>query len=169
MNRPYEVEVRTQANENSPALYYSADAGSSIRQVKNNYFRMKRILLAFFLLTATCTLSYTQHATAQTTPPHVTLTDFTAKINLMDSYIAASNMTAAQSTWTEVHTMLMNILAYSKYSIRSATTTADRDSHMAILQNQQTIYLAISGLKGDLALNRTAIHGKLAEFGATIY
>lgn len=130
---------------------------------------MKRILLACFLLTATCSLSYIPQATAQTTPPHIALADFTTKINLMDTYIGASNMTAAQSTWTEVHTMLMNVLAYSKYSIRIATTTADRDAHMAILQNQQTLYLAISGLKGDLALNRAAIHSKLVTFGATIY
>lgn len=87
----------------------------------------------------------------------------------MDTYIGASNMTAAQATWTEVHTMLMNVLAYSKYSIRVAANNSDRDAHMAILQNQQTLYLAISGLKGDLALNRAAIHSKLVTFGATIY
>lgn len=130
---------------------------------------MKRILLACFLLTATCTLSYLPQATAQTTPPHITLADFTARINLMDTYIGASNMTAAKSTWNEVHTMLMNVLAYSKNSIRIAPTNADRDSHMAILQNQQTIYLAIIGLKGDLAANRAAIHAKLVSFGATMY
>lgn len=131
---------------------------------------MRRFLLVCFLLTATCSISFVQTASAQMTPPPtVTLPEFTAKINQMDAYIAAGNMTAAQTTWAEVHTMLLKVLAVSKYSIYSAPTPADKTAHETILIGQRDIYAVIWGLKTDLAANRTAIHGKLVEFGATIY
>jgi hypothetical protein len=131
---------------------------------------MKRIILACFLLTAAGSFTLVQQASAQSTPiTHTTLADFTAKINLMDSYIGAGNMTAAQSTWEDVHKMMLNVLAVSKQSIYSATSPADKDNHVAILQNQQTIYFQIWKMKPDLATNRSAIHSKLVDFGATIY
>lgn len=131
---------------------------------------MKRLFFACFLLVATCSVTSFEHASAQTVPvPTVTLADFTTKINLMDSYIAASNILAATTTWNEVHTMMMNVLGKSKQSIYGATSPADKDAHVLILQNQQDIYHAIWALKTDLALNRTAIHTKLVSFGATIY
>jgi hypothetical protein len=131
---------------------------------------MKRFLLVCFLLTAVCSVSYIQHASAQITPPTpTTLADFTAKVNLMDTYIGAGNMPMAQSTWLEIHTMMKNVLAVSKYSIYSAATPADKDAHIAILNNQTTIYFRVWALKNDLATNRVAIHTKLNAFGATIY
>ena len=130
---------------------------------------MKRILLACFLLTASCSVSFTQRAAAQITTPRVTLATFTAKVNLMDSYIGSGNMTAAQSTWNEINTMMMSVLHVSKESIHNATTDADRNAHITIMQNQQNIYSVIWGLKPDLATNRAALHTKLGEYGATIY
>jgi len=130
---------------------------------------MKRIFLACFLLTATCSVSSIGHATAQTTTTPVTLAAFTAKVNQLDAYIAASDMTNAQATWTLVHNMMLGVLATSKVSIRDAVSTPDKDAHMAILMNQQTIYSAIWELKTNLATNRAALHTKLGEFGATIY
>lgn len=130
---------------------------------------MKRILLACFLLTAACPVTFVQNANAQTIYTPVTLSAFTAKVNLLDSYIAASNMTAAATTWNEVHTMMLSVLRTSKESIHGATTPADKNAHIAILENQQNIYSVIWGLKTDLALNRTALHTKLGEFGGTIY
>jgi len=131
---------------------------------------MKRLLLACFLLTATCTVPFIQTASAQMTPPpSVTLADFTTKINLLDTYIGAGDMVNAQATWEVVHTMMGQVLATSKYSIYSAATPADKTAHETILLNQRTIYFVIWGLKNDLATNRVAIHTKLVEFGGTIY
>ena len=131
---------------------------------------MKRFLLVCFLLTATCSVSFVHTASAQTTPPPVvTLADFTAKINLMDSYIGAGDMVNAQATWEIINTMIRNVLATSKYSIFTAATPTDKTAHMTILNNQTAINRIIWNLKTDLATNRVAIHAKLVEFGATIY
>jgi len=130
---------------------------------------MKRILFAIFLLTAICSVSFIQTANAQTTPTPVTLAEFTAKINLMDTYIGAGDMTNAQTTWQEVHSMMLRVLAVSKYSIANATTPADKAAHVTIINNQRDIYSIVWGLKPDLATNRVALHTKLVEFGATIY
>jgi hypothetical protein len=131
---------------------------------------MKRILLACFLLTATCSVSFIQTATAQMTPPPVvTLPEFTAKVNQMDTYIGAGDMTNAQATWLLVHTMMGKVLATSKYSIYAATTPADKTAHTNIMIHQRDLYSEIWALKPDLATNRIAIHAKLVEFGATIY
>ncbi len=127
---------------------------------------MKRLLLAFFLLTATGTFTFIQRAAAQTT---VTLATFTAKVNQLDAEIAASNMTAAAATWGDIHTMMVSVLKTSKESIHHATSPADKTAHETILQNQQTIYFVIWDLKNNLATNRAALHTKLGEFGATIY
>lgn len=130
---------------------------------------MKRIFLALFLLTATCVLSFHQQASAQATGTPVTPAAFTAKINLLDSYIAAGNIAAANTTWTEVHGMMLSVLSKSKMSIRNATTTADKNTYTTILGNQQTIYWDVWNLKSNLTANRVPLHTKLGEFGATIY
>ncbi len=130
---------------------------------------MKRILLACFLLTAVCTVTFTQNAAAQSTYTTVTLSAFTTKVNQLDAFIAASDMTSAQATWLEVHNMMLSVLHTSKESIHGATTPSDKATHIAILENQRTIYSTVWELKTNLALNRTAIHLKLNEFGATIY
>jgi hypothetical protein len=130
---------------------------------------MKHIVLACFLFIAIPSITFTQTAIAQAAPPHVTLATFTAKVNLLDSYIAAGDMTNAQLTWNDVHTMMLNVLAVSKQSIYSATSPADKSTHVTILDNQQNIYFVVWGLKNNLATNRTALHTKLNDFGATIY
>ena len=128
---------------------------------------MKRILLASFLVAAICTVGSVQRASAQVV--HVTATAFTTEVTLLDSYIGASNMTAAQSTWDSVHHMMINVLAYTKNSIVTAATPADKTTYMGILTTQRNLYQAIWTLKTDLATNRVALHTKLGEFDATIY
>jgi len=131
---------------------------------------MKRVLLVCCLLAATYSPAFVQHSAAQTTAPiHVTATDFTIKVNLLDSYIAAGDMTNAQSTWLAVHQMMMNVLAYTKYSIHSAATPADKTTYESIMVNQRNIYNQVWNLKPNLATNRVALHTKLGEFDATIY
>ncbi len=131
---------------------------------------MKRILFACFLLTATCAPTlYVQQAIAHPVTTPVTQADFNTKINLMDSYIGAGNMTAAQATWEEVHTMMLNVLHTTKESISGAATPAAKDAFMAVLNNQTNVYYQVWALKPDLATNRTAIHTKLVDFKATIY
>ncbi len=126
---------------------------------------MKRILFACFLLTASLTVTSVQHASAQA----VTAASFSTKVNQMDSYIGAGNMTMAQSTFDELNAMMKNVLAVSKTSIHDAATPADAATHKTILANQVSLYRAIWKLKTDLATNRVVIHGKLVEFDATIY
>ncbi|MFI5196104.1 MAG: hypothetical protein ACHQD8_03370 [Chitinophagales bacterium] len=126
---------------------------------------MKRILLACFLLTATCTVISIQHATAQT----VTQASFLTKVNTMDTYIGAGNLAAAQTTWTDIHNDMLTVLGVTKASIHTATTPADVTYYTNILVNQRTIYAAIWQLHTDLVTNRVAIHDKLVQFDATIY
>lgn len=129
---------------------------------------MKRIFLALFLLTATCTVCFRQQASAQSTTV-VTASAFTAKVNALDSYIAAGNMALANTTWTEVHGMMLSVLGKTKSSIRTAATPADKTNYTTISDNQQAIYWAVWDLKSNLTANRAALHTKLNEFGATIY
>jgi len=128
---------------------------------------MKRFLFACILATATCSFVSVQHASAQSV--HVTASAFTTEVNLLDSYIAAGNMTAAQNEWNTVHTMMKEVLAYSKTSIQTAATAADKASYQTILTNQINIYHTVWGLKTDLATNRAALHTNLGLFDATIY
>ena len=127
---------------------------------------MKRILFACFLAISFCTLS-NERAAAQAV--HVSAAAFTAKVDLLDAYIGAGNMAAATATWDTVHHMMLNVLSYSKHSIRDAATPADATSHTTILTGQRNLYQAIIPLRFDLAGNRTALHTKLGEFDATIY
>ena len=124
---------------------------------------MKRILLACCLLTATCAGTF-QKAAAQTT---VSVSDFNAKVNLLDSYIAAGDMTNAQTTWNQVHTMMMTELATTKSNIANAASDAIRTSYMNTMQNQTLIYRQAWTLKTDLATNRTALHTQLVNFAGT--
>ena len=129
---------------------------------------MKRILFACILATATCSIGSVQRVSAQTVV-HVSATDFTTQVNLLDTYIGAGNMTAAQSTWDNVHHMMIEILGYTKNSIMTAATPADKTAYTTIMNNQRNIYKTIWALKPDLATNRVAIHTNLGLFDATIY
>ena len=127
---------------------------------------MKRILLVCCLLTAACGF---QQAHGQTTyTGTVTDTGFTAKVNLMDSYLAAGDITNAQATWTIIESMMRAELGVSKNSVAGATTAADRTTYMAKNTNQYTYYSQAWALKGDLATNRAAIHTALLNFAGTI-
>jgi hypothetical protein len=131
---------------------------------------MKRILIVCILFAAICTPKFVQQAVAQSaTPIHVSATDFSAKVNLLDSYIAAGDMTSAKTTWLAVHRMMLDILGYTKNSIRIAATPADKATYETIMGNQRSIYNNVWQLKTDLAANRSALHTKLGEFDATIY
>ncbi len=125
---------------------------------------MKRIILACFLLSATCAIT-TQTAHAQTA---VSASSFTTQVNRMDSFIVAGDMTNATATWNAIHNMMMNELAYTKSQIAGATTATDRATYTTLNQNQYTIYNQIWALKSNLATNRTAIRTYLLNFAATI-
>ncbi len=128
---------------------------------------MKRILIASFLFIAVCTVVSVQRLSAQVT--HIAATDFTTQVNLLDSYIAAGNTTAAQTEWTTVHNMMIAVLSYTKNSIKDAATEADKASYRTIMTNQRDLYQTIWTLKSDLTANRAALHSKLGEFDLTIY
>lgn len=129
---------------------------------------MKRILLACFLVFATCTVVAVQHATAQTAPA-VTQTSFMAKVNTMDAQIGAGNLTAAQTTWESIHADMLTVLGVTKNSIRTAATPADEASYYTVLNNQTAIYRNIWQMHTDLATNRASLLTKLTDFSTTIY
>ncbi len=62
----------------------------------------------------------------------------------------------------------MNELAYTKSTILSATTEADKTTRLNKNINQYNIQRQIWTLKSDLATNRSAIHTALLSFAATI-
>ncbi len=126
---------------------------------------MKRFLLACFLLTATCSFISVQHASAQA----VTQASFITKVDSMDAQLGAGNLTAAQATWTSIHTDMLAVLGVTKASMASAATPAIYSSYDAIRLNQRTLYFTIWGLHTDLATNRAALKTNLTSFDATIY
>lgn len=109
-----------------------------------------------------------QRVAAQTVV-HVTASEFTAKVNLLDSYLGSGNMTAATATWDTVHHMMLNVLSYTKKSMNDAATPAEKSGYESVLLGQRNIYQAIWALKNDLAGNRATLHTKLGEFDLTIY
>jgi len=131
---------------------------------------MKRIFLACFLLTATCSVTFVQQAKAFAAPmpAAVTSAEFTAKVNLMDSQLGSGNLSAAQATWSQIHDMMLSVLGTTKTHIAGATTTTDKDAYMAVHNNQYSLYKDIWEMKPDLAANRAAMHSKLLTFSATI-
>ncbi|GAA4465582.1 hypothetical protein GCM10023093_18030 [Nemorincola caseinilytica] len=132
---------------------------------------MKRVLFALFMLTATIGVTSVQPVSAYTPAPAapVTQSAFNAKVNLMDTQLGDGNITAAQATWEEIHTMMLSVLATTKTSIQTASSPAVEASYRSILDNQIAIYRVVWGLKPNLAANRAAIHTKLGDFSATIY
>ncbi len=128
---------------------------------------MKRILLACFLLTAVCTVSSVSRSAAQVT--HISATDFTTQVNLLDSYIAAGNTAASATTWNTLHTMMVEVLSYTKNSIATAPTPAAKTAFETLMKTQRNIYGTILPLKADFVANRAALHTRLAAFDATIY
>ena len=118
---------------------------------------MKRILFACFLLAGICT------AQAQS----VSVTVFTAKVNLLDSFISVGDMTHATATWNDVHTMMLAELGVTKSNIAAATTTSAKAAAQTVNDNQGTIYRSVWILKQSMTTNRTALHTALGNFAAT--
>lgn len=125
---------------------------------------MKRILLICCLLTATIT-SIPSHITAQT----VTTSSFMSKVNNMDAYIGAGNITAARSTWNSIHVDLLSVLAVTQKSIRVATSPTDKTYYTNIMTGQRTLYDRIMANHSDLLSNRTTLYTDLSSFDLTIY
>lgn len=128
---------------------------------------MKRILLACFLLTATCTLSSIQQASAQIASS-VTRANFNTKVNQMDTQIGAGNLTGAQTTWTAIHEWMKTILNDTKHTVQSAPSTSASSTAMGYLNTQESLYREIWTLKNDMATNRVALKTKLLAFSNTI-
>jgi len=129
---------------------------------------MKRILLACFLLTATCTL-LTIQPIAVYAAPAVTQSSFMVKVNALDGYIAAGNMTAAQAKWDELHDDMIAVLAVTKASIAASTTPADVTHYTNIMTDQRNLYTPLWEMHTDLVTNRSLMNTKLTSFAATIY
>jgi len=95
------------------------------------------------------------------------VTDFNAKVAQLDTYLGAGDMTNAQSTWNQIHTMMLGELAVTKANIAGATTDAARAAATTNMQTQTGIYRQAWTLKNDLAGNRAALHTKLVAFAGT--
>ncbi|NDC40180.1 MAG: hypothetical protein EBZ77_01325 [Chitinophagia bacterium] len=128
---------------------------------------MKQILFACCLLTATFACVVPQ-SYAQSSSTSVDVTLFRTKVNLMDSLIGAGSMTAANTTWNEIHTMLTTELAATKANIAGATTTTDRTTYTTLMTSQWAMYQEIWALKSDLATNRATIKTKLLTFASSM-
>lgn len=129
---------------------------------------MRKVLLALFMLTASVSVVSVQQVCAYAPAAAVTEPAFTAKVNLMDAQLGAGSITAAQSTWAEIHDMMLSVLATSKENIRTASSPAAEAALTSHIQNQITIYQAVWQMKTDLVTNRAAIRAKLGEFALTI-
>jgi len=92
-----------------------------------------------------------------------------AKVNAMDTYIGANDMTNAQTMWEELHQDMIQVLGVTKASIYSATTPADVTYYTNIMTNQRDLYTPIWQMHTDLVTNRAAMKSKLTDFAATIY
>lgn len=126
---------------------------------------MKRILLACFLLTATCTLS-TQQASAQINST-ITRSAFVTKVNEMDTQIGAGNISAATTTWNAIHDWMMIMFKDTKTAIQGSTGAA-YNTNMNYMHTQETLYRDIWSMKTNLSLNRAALHTKLLDMSNTI-
>jgi hypothetical protein len=130
---------------------------------------MKQAVSIIALLCVILAGTSNQAAMAQTTAA-VTTATFAAKSNQLDSLIGAGAMTDAQTVFMQINDMMKSVLAVTKTSIFSATSTAQHDSYYNLLTSQQIpLYQVIFRMKSDLAGNRSVLHTKLTEFGATIY
>ena len=127
---------------------------------------MKRFLLVFGLLTATCTFTSIRHASAQT----VTAASFTAQITTLDAQITSGDTISANATFAAINSSMIRVLGATKTSIHNATNTTDKDYYTNYLTVQQLpLYRAIWSMKTNLTLNHSAVITKLNAFDALIY
>lgn len=135
----------------------------------NKIYKMKRIFLACFLLTAAVGITVqpvSLYAAAPTAP--VTQAAFNTKINQMDSQIGAGNLSGANATWDEINSMMMTVLGTTKDQIAAATTPAAKATLETKHGNQAMMYQTAWNLKQNMTTNRVALKAKLNEFKATI-
>jgi len=124
---------------------------------------MKRLLLACFLLTATCTstvvMAQGNNQTVQT--PKAT---FVAKYNQMNQHLLNNQLNLAKQDFEQMKPMFIGNFAAGKSAIYSAPNQATKDALMATNHTKQTIYSDIMNLAMDLAANRVAIKAKFDAF-----
>lgn len=124
---------------------------------------MKRLLLACFLLTATCTgtvvMAQGTNQTVQT--PKAT---FVAKYNQMNQHLLNNQLNLARQDFEQMKPMFIGNFAAAKAAIYSAPNQATKDALLQTNHTKQTIYSDIMNLATDLMGNRAAIKAKFDAF-----
>jgi hypothetical protein len=118
---------------------------------------MKRLLLAFFLLAATCTIGLAQSVSQAT---------FVAKYNDWNNHVLNNQMTQAMQDWEDLKPMFIGNFADGKAAIVNAPTQAAKDALMATHNNKQNIYSEIMNMATDMVTNRPAMKAKFDDFAA---
>ena len=128
---------------------------------------MKNVLLACLLLVATGSMSY-----AQAPRPTASKSDFTTKVNDLNSLILAGNMTAAQAKWDDINKIAINEFGVLKFRIKddeATGNTADKTHCQALNASQRTLFSDAVALKNNMATNRAALIAKLTSFAADMF
>ena len=128
---------------------------------------MKNILLACLLLAATSTISY-----AQAPRPTASKSDFTTKVNDLNTLILAGNLTAAKTKWDQINTIAINEFGVLKFRIKddvASGNTADNAHCQALNSSQRALFLDAISLKDNMATNRAALIAKLTAFAADMF
>lgn len=131
---------------------------------------MKRILLIGSLLLFSGTVTYSQtkdNTTATERPAPVTLSQFTAQTNELNTLLHKNKMEDANAKAIEIqHLMEADQRAY-KYKLRDASD-AEKDNIRKNMKNKIDIYTEYNTLKTDLKANYMKVNGKLKEYSTTL-
>ncbi|MBL7718208.1 MAG: hypothetical protein JNL72_05170 [Flavipsychrobacter sp.] len=123
---------------------------------------MKRLLLACFLLTATCaTTNVMAQGTTTTQTPKAT---FVATFNQMDQHLLNNQVNLAKQDFESMKPMFISNFAVGKSAIHSETNPTTKASLLNTYTQKQNIYTQIIHLAQDLAANRVAIMAKFNEY-----
>lgn len=120
---------------------------------------MKRLVLAFFLLVATCTVSMAQS---------VSQADFVAKYTSWNNHLLNNEVALAQQDFEDMKPMFIGNFADLKAQIVNAPNQTTKDALMTTMGDKQLIYTAIMNLAVDMVTNRAAMKAKYDEF-ANLY
>jgi hypothetical protein len=118
---------------------------------------MKRLLLAFFLLVASASLSLAQSVSQST---------FVAKYTSWNNHLLNNQLNLAQQDFEDLKPMFISNFADGKTAIVNAPNQATKDALLATHHDKQVIYTAIMNLAADMVGNRPAMKAKFDEFAA---
>jgi hypothetical protein len=132
---------------------------------------MKRLLFSFVFTAAFAVVSFAQSAPPaldQATP--VSHAAYVAKVNELNTAIAAHNSVAAETLFGEVNQMVNDEMKVVRYKMRDATSAAERTKYVDLTKTQRGLFSNVMNMKqsGSMTENRVQLIEALNAFGATI-